>query len=178
MNLKGHKIITRLQLVASITVVAFIWVFVFPQEAITGEMVQIPAGTKVILKTAISLQPKDFKVGDRVNLIVASDVVVDGKVVIKKGAPALGEVTVSEVIGEDKLTISIKSVEAVDGTPVIVSGTESMEGAAERIGIGIIAALFCLPLILIPILTSPSISEHTKIKAIVVEQTTINVNGV
>ncbi|MEW6215420.1 MAG: hypothetical protein AB1478_09525 [Nitrospirota bacterium] len=171
------KTLARVQLIALLTLSVFVWTFVLPHEAITAATIQIPAGTRVLLRTIQTLTPKEFKVGDRVNLVVASDVVVDGKVVIKAGDPATGEVTVSKERGiagqADKLTISVKSVKAVDGTPVIISGTKSVEGE-EKMVMAIILALLCLPLILIKG-GSASIPEGAQIEAMVAAQTTITV---
>lgn len=175
LNLKSKKTFAWFQLSTLLTLFAFVLTFVLPHEVIAEKKIQIPAGTRILLRTLQTITPKEFKVGDRVNLAVASDVIINGNVVIKAGAEATGEVTVSKERGiagqADKITISLKSVKAVDGTFVPLSGTKSVEGE-EKMVMAIILALLCLPLVLIKG-GEASIPEGTQIDTLVAAQTTI-----
>ncbi len=128
------------------TLFAFMWTFLLPQEAIAQQKVQIPAGTAVLLKTNTTLTPEQLNVGDTVDLSVVSDIVVDGEVVIKAGATARGEITTSKennFIGiAAKIGLAVRSVQAVDGTTVPLSGTKLVEGK-DRMVLSIGLALVC-----------------------------------
>jgi len=176
--MKGKKILSWFQLITVLTLFTFTLTFVFPHEAIAGTKIQIPAGTRVLLRTLQTLTPKEFKVGDKISLAVASDVIIDDKVVIKAGAPAVGEVTESKEKGiagqADKLSIAVKNVEAVDKTYVALLGSKTVQGE-EKMVMAIILALLCLPLILIPG-GSASIPEGTHIEGTVVAPTMVTVD--
>ena len=53
----------------------------------------LPQGTSVRLRTLSPLSSMDNKVGDRFDLEVAEDVLLNGRVVIPRGSPAKGEIT-------------------------------------------------------------------------------------
>lgn len=57
--------------------------------------VVVPAGTPVSLLLIDNLDAGGTKVGRTVGLLVTEDLVVDGEVVIRKGTPVTGEVTLS-----------------------------------------------------------------------------------
>lgn len=58
-----------------------------------SETLLLKAGTAVPLVTVGEVDTRTRRQGDRVDFLVASDVVVAGRVAIPKGAPALGEVS-------------------------------------------------------------------------------------
>jgi len=109
--------------------------FSLPGMAFAG--VKIPAGTPVIVAVNTILTPEAVNIGDAVELSVTSDVVVDGKVVIKAGARASGEVTNAKkrnYIGiPSEIAISVRSVQAVDGTTVMLSGTKVAKGKDKMV---------------------------------------------
>jgi hypothetical protein len=104
---------------------------VFPAIALATNKT-IPAGTFILLRTTTTLTPDKFKVGDRVDLTVLSDVIVEGKVLVKAGTIAYGEISQSEEPGlfgkPGKLAVTLKSVSAADGTMVPISGNKVVEG--------------------------------------------------
>lgn len=83
---------------------------------------------------------------------VANDVVVDGKVVIKAGAKAKGEVEKAQkrgIVGKpDIVTVRINSVTAADGKELSLAAVKSIEGE-DKVVLTVVLALICLPLILI-----------------------------
>jgi hypothetical protein len=125
------------QLLTIGTLFVFMWAFLLPHESIAKKEVRIPAGTVVVLKTTTTLTPVQLRVGDTVDLLVVSDVVVDGEVVIEAGAKARGEITTSRernFIGiAGKLGLAVRSVQAVDGTTVLMSGTKLSEGKNKMV---------------------------------------------
>lgn len=61
-------------------------------EPATGPLV-LPAGTEVPMKTLAEVSSKTNRQGDRFDLVVSEDVLVQGHVVIPRGARGVGEVT-------------------------------------------------------------------------------------
>lgn len=66
------------------------------QEAARPAAVRVPQGTPIKLKFAQSLTSKHVVVGDRVEMAVAEDLMVDGWVVVPQGTRVLGTVTVGK----------------------------------------------------------------------------------
>ena len=83
-----------------------------------GELV-IANQTAVHLKLGRPLSSETAKVGEEVNFEVAEDVVVNGRTVVNKGAPAVGAVTEAEPRGRmgkaGKLNVSVSSAQLADG---------------------------------------------------------------
>ena len=90
--------------------------------------VQVPAGTPVELETAYTINSQLVRAGDAVSFRVVNPVIVDGQVVIEKGAAATALVTKAERGGHfgraGRLAWAVKEVTAADGTriPVQFSG--------------------------------------------------------
>ncbi len=85
-----------------------------PPVASRGELV-LANQTAVHLKLGHALSSETAKVGEEVNFEVAEDVVVNGRTVIAKGAPAVGAVTEAAPKGRmgkgGKLSVSVTSVQ-------------------------------------------------------------------
>ncbi|MEM7413543.1 MAG: hypothetical protein AAF430_25145 [Myxococcota bacterium] len=95
-----------------------------PSAGAGSDGAEVPAGTPVLLYFGETVRSNAAKAGDAVTLRVAQDVYADGKVVIEKGARALGAVrTAAEskaFRGDGSLGLSIDSVETADGGTVSV----------------------------------------------------------
>jgi hypothetical protein len=99
---------------------------------------------KVELKSPIRLivdetvSSKTAKAGDAFKLVVADDVVINGHVVIPKGAPATGRITVAEkksfATHNGKLEVAVDSVRAVDGHNIAVDGRVAEGGGGVGFG--------------------------------------------
>lgn len=111
--------------------------------------ITIPENTEVLVRLKRLLTSKHARVEDRLDLEVVSDVVLDGKVIIAKGAAARGTVTQAapaRTFGRSgKLVFSIDSVQAVNGESVRVSTSRSLEGegqvGASVVGIALFGVL-------------------------------------
>jgi hypothetical protein len=163
-------------LLVLVTLTVFFWTFVTPHQAIAQQKIQIPAGTSVLLKTNTTLTPKELNVGDTVELSVVSDVIVDGVVVIKAGASARGEVVASKdrgMIGiAAELGLTVRSVQAVDGTTVALSGSKMVEGK-DRMVLSIGLALVCCLLFALMKGGDANIPAGTQIQSTVAGTTTV-----
>ncbi len=84
--------------------------------------VQVPVGTPVELETAYTINSQLVRAGDAVSFRVVNPVVVNGQVVIEKGATATALVTKAERGGHfgraGRLAWMMKEVTAADGTRV------------------------------------------------------------
>src|SRR5215207_3927691 len=82
--------------------------------------VAVPVGTPVELETAYTINSQLVRAGDAVSFRVVNPVVVDGQVVVEKGAAATAVVTKAERGGHwgraGRLAWTMKEVTAADGT--------------------------------------------------------------
>jgi len=164
------------QLLTAGTLFAFMWMFLLPHGSIAQQKVEIPVGTTVVLKTNTTLAPEQLKVGDTVELSVVSDVIIDGKVVIKAGDRARGEITSSKdrnLIGiPAKIGVTIRSVQAVDGTTIPLSGSKLSEGKNKMLpSIGL--SLICCVLFALMKGGEASLPAGTQIEATVAAATPV-----
>lgn len=122
--------------VASCTIVTMAWLTFVPTVAL-AETISLPAGTPVRLRVDTPIIPEGHNVGDRIGLTVSSDVVIDGNVVIAAGAEARAEIVQAKnrgMIGiPAKIGLSVRSVEAVDGTTIPLYATKVVEGKDKMV---------------------------------------------
>jgi hypothetical protein len=160
------------------TVIAFFVTFVLPHPAHADGKVTIPVGTRVQLVTIQEILPINVNIGDTVELTVASDVVVNGQVVIRSGAPAKAEITQAKennFIGiAAKIGLSARSVQAVDGTTVMISGTKLSEGK-DKMAMSIGLALVCCILFALVKGGPASVPSGTVIECTVASTTDVKV---
>ncbi len=134
------------------SLLAFVSMGVFPQNVSAADVVKVQSGVSVMLRTTQNLMPTAVQVGDPVDLIVANDVKVKDKVVIKAGARAVGTVSESSKANflgiPGKLRIELHSVEAVDESSISIRGGKSVEGE-DKMVLTIVLTLICLPFLLI-----------------------------
>ncbi len=128
----------------------FLMNFSSPISALAANLT-IKEGTPVALRLEKSINSDTVYVGDPVDLVVARDVKVNGKVVISQGTRTGGEVAFVEekgLIGKPgKIMITVRSTTAVDGTEVPLRATVTREGKSKQtlaIILGIVLCLFIL----------------------------------
>ena len=113
----------------------------------SSSAIELPAMTRVPLRAQGMISPQTMHAGDQANFIVAADVRVGDRVVIREGTPATGEVVRSQkrgMIGRpDELTVRVGNTTAVDGTNVPLNGMRTVEGDDKMI-LSIIGGLICL----------------------------------
>jgi hypothetical protein len=109
--------------------------------------VKIPEGTPVELETAYTINSQLVRKGDRITFRVVNPVVVEGAVVIEKGATATAIVTKSERGGHfgraGRIAWTMKEVTAADGARVplqfaghVVGDSKGAKVATQMIVIG------------------------------------------
>lgn len=126
---------------------------VFAQNGENGKSVLVPAGTPVILEVMSGITAKETREGDTIMLRVRVPVRVKDYLVINGGAMARGLVTLSRSAsswgGAGEIQIDARSVNAVDGSEILIGGTagrrgETSHGASSAVAVG--GAIICLPL--------------------------------
>jgi hypothetical protein len=131
----------------------FVIIILFFSFSFSQDTVKMNATTIVVVKSTNTLSSKHLKTGQEIILSVAMDVLVKGKKVITTGAPVICIVESAESAGmvgqAGRLTISIQSTTAVDGTMIALSGnfyTKGESKTGETVAVGVILcplALLC-----------------------------------
>jgi hypothetical protein len=107
----------------------------------------LPQGTSVRLRTLSPLSSMDNKTGDRFDLEVAEDVLLNGRVVIPRGSPAKGEVAMVKKKGmwgkSGKLETRVLSVRA-NGRDIPLRGTVADKGDTGTAGV--VGSILVLPI--------------------------------
>jgi hypothetical protein len=97
--------------------------------------VRIPTGTPVELETAYTINSQLVRAGDAVSFRVVNPVIVDGQVVIEKGAVATAFVTKAERGGHwgraGRIAWTMKEVTAADGARIPVQFSGRMVGDSK-----------------------------------------------
>lgn len=111
-----------------------------------GNVAVLKAGTMVSLEL-VSAVTSDMKAGQTVDFRVTSDVKADGVVVIPAGAIAKGQVLSASknklLGGPGEVTVQVKSVNAVDGTRVALSGSSLTAEGDSQLVLSIVLTLLC-----------------------------------
>ncbi len=112
--------------------------FAFPEDqpSVTSRFFKIPANTTIRVRTKDEISSETAHVGDDVQMEVLGDVTVNGYVVIRQGASAIGQISrVKEARNMGRrgnVALTLNYVEAVTGEHVLASGdrTEKAKGKA------------------------------------------------
>ena len=119
-----------------------------PGSAVAQSTLKVPGGTSVVCEFVSSIDPATVAPGQLVHLRVVNDVIVGGVTVIKAGAAAQGEVTIAEkqgAIGKPaKVGVIVRTIEAVDGTRIPVTGMSSREGESKQTEALVVTILCCI----------------------------------
>ncbi len=113
----------------------------------SAESVKLKYGTVILLRLNETVTSDSHHVGDMVDLAVATDVVVDGKVVISAGTPAAAEVSHADeagMIGDaGALAITLVDTKAVDGQRVPLRANLSRKGKDNQIASVAVGVILC-----------------------------------
>lgn len=106
----------------------------------------LPQGTNVRLRSLTELHSQHNRTGDRFDLEVAEDVMLNGMVVIPRGSPGVGEVTRVRHKGmwgrSGRLETRVLSVRA-NGITIPITGTVAERG--ETGTAGVVASILVIP---------------------------------
>lgn len=150
--------------------------------------VQVPAGTPVELETAYTIDSQLVRTGDAVTFRVVNPVIVDGQVVIEKGATATALVTKAERGGHfgraGRIAWTMKEVTAADGTriPVQFAGRRVGDSKGAKVATRVVlTGLVLWPIAPVALLNgfkrgeNAVVPEGKRFEATVSGATTINV---
>lgn len=111
---------------------------VLPLIALAGTRVTIPGGTPINIRMVDTIDSGNANVGDTFEFKADEDVVVNGYVVIARGAEGVGEVTKVDRAGTHghpgSLGIQLDYIYAVDGEKIRLSTTNKTEVGEQRKG--------------------------------------------
>jgi len=132
------------------------------------DKVKMSSGTPVIMRLTEEVSSKTKNINDIVNLEVARDVSIDGKILIKSGTPAFATVTFCEqqgMVGKaGKIQISVDYTKAVDDQRVVLRSTLT-QGGKEETTTAIAGGVICCPLFLLMKGKCADIPMGTEVKA-------------
>lgn len=172
LNKKVFKLTTSFLIFIMIYEFTLIYPFrnVIAEDVKKEELVKLKVGTPVILKLSETVSSENKNTGDTVLFYVAEDVVVDNKVVIKKGAAARGEVLAvkkKEFAGQKgEINLGVNDMEAVDGQRVRLRATKQREGEG-KMALSITLSVVLCPLFLLMKGKEAVIPEGTEVKVFV-----------
>lgn len=120
------------------------------QVTVDGNKLNLPDGTSVKLQVKDTLASNKSKTGDKVEYVVEEDVVdVEKRVLIRKGAPATGVITLAKGRGglgrSGKLEFTCENVLAVDGNTIPLRGDQAKRGKSGK------ASMVAVTLLLSPL---------------------------
>ena len=142
------------------------------------DKVKLANGTPVILRTTEEINSKTKNVNEIVNLEVARNVTINGKVVIKAGTPATATIISLEqkgMIGKaGKVQISLEATKAVDGQRIALRSIVTQSGKDEQTT-ALAGGIICCPLFLLMKGKEATIPMGTEIKAYTETDIMINV---
>ncbi|EON77682.1 hypothetical protein ADIS_1901 [Lunatimonas lonarensis] len=143
------------------------------------ETVKIPAGTVVTLENSSGISSANLTVGQTIDFFVRDDVKVGGQTVIRRGAPARGQVVrVQKAKGlgkEGSVEVEVKSVQAVDGSEVRLTSTRIFEEGEDRQTAAILLGVLVCILFLTKKGKNAEIAPGTSIDGRVAQETSVEV---
>jgi hypothetical protein len=161
---KDRSMKTMIGLAAALSLIAY----ATPAFAQTA----LPEGMRVELQTRDDISSKTARKGDRVELVVARPVAINGVTLIPAGAPAVGEITKASDNGllgrSGKLDIEVREVSA-NGRHVPVRGAQDAKGKSGTLG-AVGAGVVFLPLAVVVKGREAKIPAGTKVD-VYVDQT-------
>ena len=150
----------------------------FVAPCLCADEVKIPERTVVPIKLIQTLKGDEITVGQSVDFEVSRNIILDNFVVIKRGAPAYGNITSSEEAGYvsqgGKIGFSIDYCKAIDGSKVYLKSILQKE-AESHMGANIAASIIVCPLILLARGEEAEIPAGTEFKAYVENEVLVNV---
>ncbi len=144
---------------------------------VQAERLTLPKDSAVIVKLAETVSSGTHKKGDKISLFVVTDVIQNGKTVIKANTPVTGTVESAAKrflagIG-GQLEISVDQVAAVDGTIVPLKFTKETHNGSSLMSI-ILTYCCCILFVFIPG-KNVSIEKDTIFNAVTLSPMEINV---
>ena len=156
----------------------FFSIMIVAKSPADPDQVKLANGTPVILRLTEEVSSKTKNINETVNLEVARNVVIDDKIVIKSGTPAIGTVTMLEqrgMVGKaGKIQISLEATKAVDGQRIALRSFLTQGGKDEQ-ATALAGGIICCPLFLLMKGKEATVPTGTEVKAYTETDITIDV---
>lgn len=140
------KSLTPLVVVIAVAMSNLVWASHKDSENQAGRETTIPDGTEVRLRLLKPISSADVKAEDRIDFEAAEDVIVKGKVVIKKGSAGRGTVVEARKkrsFGRSgKLTFTIDYVKSVDDQNIRLRASREAKGDDKYGKAAVVTLLF------------------------------------
>lgn len=108
----------------------------------------ISNSTQVPLELSEELSSQTGHVGQSVRLRLMKDILINNQIVATAGSPAYGEITYlkkSGAVGKNgEISIQVKTLSAVDGTLINITGSKSVSGKEHQAASIVLTILCCL----------------------------------
>ena len=125
---------------------------ILPTETFAEDKVILKEGMPIFFELTEEVSSSTHRTGQEVHFLVSKDVVVEGYIVIEKGAVALGNITLVEKAGRvgdaGKVYFQMEKARAVNGENIILRsniGQEGQDAETKSVALGVI----CCPLFLL-----------------------------
>ncbi len=145
-----------------------------------GKTVVIPDGTEIEAITAETISSKTATEGDSITFKVDEDVVIDGVVVIARGALVKGSVSEAKASGflgrGGKLNIKLDTTETVDKQKLKVRASKGKQGD-DKTGTTVALVILFGPLGFLKKGKNAEIKEGTKVKVFTDEEKIVKIAG-
>lgn len=140
--------------------------------------VVLKAGTTVPMSLETTIDGNNVRTGQTIQFKVTQDIKVEGKTIIAAGSLAQGQVVRAEKNGllgsAGEVEIAVKSVQAVDGTPVYLTNGNVFDEGKNKVVLSVFATICCIFGFLIKG-GKGEIPAGTQVNASVMSNTEINV---
>jgi hypothetical protein len=124
----------------------------FISPCLFADQIKIEERTVIPVRLIQTVKGDAAMVGQSVDFEVATDIIIDDFIVIKRGAPAYGTITSSEKAGYvskgGKIGLSIDYCKAIDGKKVYLKSILQKE-SESHVGANVAASVLVCPLILL-----------------------------
>lgn len=155
-----------------------VWASAFTVAQVPEKTVVIPDGTEISAITTETISSKTAQEDDPITFKVDEDVIVDGSVVIAKGATLKGIVTNAKKSGffgkGGQLNIRVESTETVDKQKIKVRAAKGKEGG-DKTGTTVALVILFGPLGFLKKGKNAEIKEGTKVKVYTDEIKTVKI---
>jgi hypothetical protein len=125
---------------------------ILPTETFAEDKVILKEGMPIFLELTEEVSSSTHETGQVVHFVVSRDIVVDGYIVIEKGAVAQGSITLAEEAGRvgdaGKVYFQLDNVRAVNGENIVLRSTIGQKGEdaeTKSVALGVV----CCPLFLL-----------------------------
>ena len=129
------------QSLVTILVIALLSTHIYHSQ----DEIVVPEGTSINVSVAKEVTSKDAKPNDPVEFTVTEDLVINGRVIVRKGTPAVGSVINAEKKGylgkSGKLAVQVESTTTSDGQRLKLRSAKGREGDDKTVSTAMLSQI-------------------------------------